>query len=1019
MRSKFTWMLTFFMALVLQFSYAQEKTITGMVTDQDGLPLPGANVTVKGTSTGTQTDFDGNYSISTAVGSKLVYSYVGQKTVEKTVGAASTINVVLEQDAQALDEVVVLGYATSSKAELTGSTVQVDAADIEQVPVASVDQVLQGKVAGLVMNNSSGTPGSTADIRIRGVSSITAGNNPLYVIDGVPVANTDNADNQNSGSSLSPLASISSNNIESITVLKDASATAAYGARGANGVIVITTKKGREGKTAISFNTSYGFSNDAVDGPDVLTGAEREMLFYESLYNSYGVSDGFSRDGAKQHYEDNLGLYGSAYYDWNQAGRPEANWDEVVTNKDAAFREYNLSASGGNENHNFYASLGYFNQEATVIGSEFERISGQLNFQKSLNSKLKFSRNNSASHSYQDGLLETSSYFSSPRTVKFFAPPIEQPYDEDGEINLNTTLPNPLWIAQEDIDDSQLVRILSNNSLEWETPIENLRFTTRTNIDYQVYNYKRYRNRIDGDGASTNGYGWQSHSSRANYVFQNYLDYTWNVSDEHSIDFKALQEYQKNRYYYLEADGDSFSDDGLTNLNSSGNPTTANSYFTDWSIASYMGLLHYSGFNGRYVFDATYRREGNSRFADDNRWGNFWSVGGAWNIHREAFLADSNVISNLKLRASYGVTGNANIDLNLYQSLLNYDSDYAGTGASYPGTFGNQNLSWETSHTYDIGADFGFFNNRITANVGYYYRESKDLLLEVPLSLTTSFEEQTQNVGRMENKGLELEVNFDIIRSQNFNLSLGGNMATNENKVLETATDGTGEPINITTGTRRVEAGHPVYGWYMVSYAGVNPDTGVDEWYTDGEGSATTTTWSQANQVWQGESALPTLTAGLNLHIDAYGFFLDANGYYAGGHKVFEDWTRYTNGTDRFSLDLYNGVDALLDRWQEPGDIARFPKMEYTAKPWQNSNKFLYEGDFIRLRNLTFGYDFNQKITETIGIDGLRLFLRGTNLYTWVKDDRLKYDPETAADGFTSLTTPPVKSFIFGLNVKF
>ena len=1019
MRSKFTWMLTLFMAFALQLSYAQEKTITGTVTDQSGLPLPGANVLVKGTTNGTQTDFDGNYSIVASTGEILVFTFIGQKTEERTVGTASVINVQLLEDAQALEEVVVLGYATATKEEVTGSTVQLKSDVIQQVPVASVDQVLQGQVAGLVFNNTSGTPGSATDIRIRGISSITAGNNPLYVIDGVPVVNSD-VNSTTSGSSLSPLASINSANIESITVLKDASATAAYGARGSNGVIVITTKSGRSGKTSFNFSSSYGFANDALPGPDVLTAAEREELFYESLYNTFGAAYGFDRDGAQAFYEANPGSFGTDYVAWNNAGRPEANWKDVITNRNAPIQELNFSASGGAEDYNFFTSLGYYGQESTVIGSDFERVTGQLNFSKDFSERLKFTTTNSGSYSYQDGLLETSAYFSSPRAVKFFQPPIDQPYDADGEINLGTSLPNPLWIAQEDIDDSKFTRILTNNALEWDIPIEGLSFTSRANIDWQIYNYKRYRNRISGDGAGTNGYGWQAHSNRVNYVFQNSIDYRLNLAESHQIDFKLLQEYQENRYYYLEADGDNFGDDGLTNLNSAGNPTTANSYYNDWKVASYLALAHYSAFNGRYVMDATFRREGNSRFSEKNRWGDFWSVGGAWNIHREGFLDGSNVFTNLKLRASYGVTGNANIPLNQYQALLGYDSDYAGSGASYPSTFGNADLTWETANSFDVGLEMGFFRNRITANVGYYQRESKDLLLDVPLSLTTGFSSQTQNIGRMENKGFEIEANFQIINSELFNLSLGGNLATNENEVLELALDPNGVERTITTQTTRIESGHPVRGWYMPTWAGVDSATGDELWYVDGEGSATTNDYNQANAVWQGGSALPKVTAGMNLHVDFAGFFIDANGYYAGGHKIYEEWHRYTNGTDVFSTLYYQGVDAILDRWQEPGDEGtRFGKFEYTGRPWQRHSKFLYDGDFLRLKNLTFGYDFAPSFLEVVGIDGARVFLRGTNIATWVKSDYLKYDPETAADGYTSLTTPPVKSWIFGINIKF
>jgi len=1018
MKTKLHGILTLLLAFMVQFTFAQEKTISGTVSDETG-PLPGVNVLIKGTTTGTETDFDGKYSITANTGDVLVYSFIGMSTKEVTVGTSNSINVVLVAD-NILEEVVILGYATQRKTELTGSTVQINADEIGMTPVSTVDQVLQGKVAGLVFNSDSGTPGSTSDVRIRGVSSITAGNEPLYVIDGVPVVN--NAVNATtSGSSFNPLASINSNNIESITVLKDASATAAYGARGANGVIVITTKGGKSGKTSFNFSTSYGFSNDAVEGPTPLTGAERTMLFYEGLYNTFGSSYNLANVQEAKEWYNSSGYFGTEYSDWEAAGSPEGNWKDVITNRDAPIQEYNLSASGGDEDSNYYVSLGYFNQEATVIGSTFDRTTGTFNYGKSLTSKLKFNTRNSASYSLQDGILETSAYFSSPRAVVFFMSPIDQPYTSDGEINVlnpGTGLPNPLWIAQEDIDDQKFTRIITNNSLDWETPIKGLTASTRVNIDWQVGNYKRYRNRVRGDGASSDGYGWQNFSNRSTYVFQNSLKYSFTLNDSHNFDFTALQEFQKNRFYYLEADGESFADDGLTNLNSAGTPTTANSTYSDWSVASYLAMMHYS-FNSKYVFDATYRREGSSLFAADNRWGDFWSVGAAWNVFKEDFLADSNVINNLKFRGSYGVTGNSDIAINQYQAFLAYNADYAGEGAVYPSTFGNNDLSWETSYTLDVGLEYGLFQNRVRGSFAYYRRESKDLLLDVPLSLTTGFNSQTRNIGRMENKGFEVEANFEIVRTDDFNLSFGGNLATNANEVLELAVDGNGDEINITDSRSTVQVGHPVYAWYLPEWAGTDVQTGEITWYTDGAGSPVTTNFTEAEQVFVGGSAVPKLTAGANIHIDFKGFSLDANGYYQGGHSVYEDWHRYTNGTDLFATDFYNGVNALLDRWQKPGDVARFEAITYSTQPWRSSSKFLYDGDYFRLKNVTFAYDFNSSVTDVIKIDALRVFVRGTNVATWVKDDRLKYDPETDARGTLGLRTPAVKSFVVGINVKF
>ncbi|UAB84709.1 TonB-dependent receptor [Zunongwangia sp. SCSIO 43204] len=1012
-------LLTLFMVLVVQLVFAQEKTVTGTVVDEEGLPLPGVNVIQKGSNNGVQTNFDGEYSINVPSGSILVFSYVGFAPQERSIGSSDTINVTLAVDAAALDEVVVMGYVAKRREDMTGSTVQIDSDQINQIPQATVDQALQGRVAGLQISSSSGTPGSTQDIRIRGISSLTAGNEPLYVIDGVPVINS-NVGGNSSSSSLSALASLSNNDIESISVLKDASATAVYGARGANGVIVITTKSGKAGKTRISLNSYYGFSNNAIDGPQPLSGAQREMLLYESVLNTYGENYNLSTpEEAADFYFDQLGD-GYGYQDWIDAGRPEANWGELVTNDDAPIQEHVVSATGGTDDYNFYTSFGYFEQEATVIGSTFDRVSGSLNFSKDLSESLEFSTSNTASHTFQDGILEGSAYFSSPHSAKYFTPPLNQPYNDDGTFNLGTALPNPLYISENDIDESKFTRILSNNSLTWHTPIQNLSLKSRASIDYQVYDYKRYRNRVTGDGSSTDGYGERTSRKTATYVFQNSLNY-FNAFGNHNVDITVLQEYQEYRNNYLFAAGDSFVTDGLTNLASSGNPTSASASFSDWYIASYLATGSYN-FDSKYVLNATYRREGNSRFSDDNRWGNFWAFGAAWNLHRESFLSDSEFVNNLKIRGSYGKTGNANIGINNYQVLFNYNADYAGTGASYPAGYGNPDLTWETSYTLDVGLDFGLLQNRLTGTLGYYDRRSEDLLFDVPLSFTTGFSSQYRNVGSMKNTGFEAELNIDAVRSNDFNFSFGGNVATVDNEVLEVAQDANGVDIPVTNNVaagQRSTTGTMAYEWFMPTWAGVDPETGVDTYYTDETRSETTTDFGQADRVFQGASALPTLTAGVNIHVDFKGFFLDAQGYYAGGHKIYEAWHRYLNQPNLYVTGVYNGYTSLLDRWQQPGDQTRVARAVYGGQPWTYNSKFLFDGDYFRLRNVTFGYDLEPEILENIGMSGARIFLRGTNLYTWVKDDNLVYDPEVDASGMTSIVTPPVQSFILGVNLNF
>ncbi|MGB0837015.1 MAG: SusC/RagA family TonB-linked outer membrane protein [Flavobacteriaceae bacterium] len=1009
--------------LVGQLTTAQELVYSGDVSDETG-PLPGVNIVIKGTSTGTQTDFDGLFSIKAKEGDVIQISYVGMKSQEYTLGPITDISLIMEGDNQ-LEEVVIMGYGSKKKSELTGSSVQVDSDQIAQIPVASVDQVLQGKVAGLNISSSSGTPGSVSNIRIRGASSITADNEPLYVIDGVPVT-SGNVGGDSASSSLSVLSSLNPNDIASMTVLKDASATSAYGARGANGVIVITTKSGNTGKTKFSFNATSGFSNDALNGPEMLTAEERELLFYESLYNSYGDGQGFDYNQWRKFYESNTASFGTQYLDWNAAGRPEGNWDEAMTNENAVSQEYNFSASGGTEKSNFYASVGYYGQEATVIGADFDRISANLNFTTELTDRITLNTRNMVSDTQQDGIAEQSAYFDSPRTAKYFMSPLVQPYNPDGSINIDeietqTSLYNPLWTSQEDINHNSFTRFISNNSLDYDIPVEGLSFSTRFNIDYRVNAYDFYGNRHHGsysaDDGGLNGYAYQSVERTTNYTIQNRLNYKFDIQDVHVFDVTFLQEYQSNYSYFLAGSASDFPMDGLHQIDSAGKVEDASSNYNDWAIASYLGMVSYN-FDSRFVANATYRREGNSRFPSENRWGNFWSAGAAWNIHNEEFMSDVSFIDQLKLRSSYGVSGNAGIPLNQYQALIDFEGNYQDGSAFYPSDFGNGDLTWETSKSFDAGLDFRMLD-RLSGGLSIYQRVSDDLLQEVPLSGTSGYDYQMQNIGTMANKGVEFELNYDLIRSEDFNMSIGGNVAHNKNEVLALATDVNGNEIEITTGTRKVASGHAAWEWYMIKYAGVDTQTGQALYYVNGVDGETTTNIGEAQRAYQGASALPTITAGMNLHMEYKGFFLNAVGSYSGGNMIYEGWASYIHTTDAYGLQYYNTSNDALDRWQQPGDVTNVPAVSAGVDPYTASTRYLHEGDYFRLKDLTVGYDFDSVFANKLHLDGLRIFAKGTNLYTWVKDDDLLYDPEVAATGFVELNTPPAKTYSLGLNVTF
>ena len=1022
--------VTVLLALMVLASFtwlqAQSRQVTGTVTSAaDGMPLPGVQIVLKGATGGGITDINGKYSLNVPEAvNALIFKFVGYADLEVAIEGRTVINVALETSSIGLEEVIVMGYSTKGKNAITGSTVQIESDKIKDVPVVSVDQALQGKVAGLNISTSSGTPGSVQDIRIRGVGSYSAGNDPLIVIDGVPMVNGDMSGGGDSRGTLSALAALNNNDIASITVLKDASATSAYGARGSNGVIVITTNKGSKGKTKFNLTSYMGFQNKATQGPDVLTGAQREELLLESIYNTYGATYGFTEATAYDWASTNGAWWIDRLDPWIADGRQDNRWEEAMANKNAPTTNVTLSASGGDEISSFYASMSFNNTENIVVGSNFERYTGSLNYNRDLSKTVKFSSSNTVSNTIQNGLfLEQSAYFANPMMGKYFMSPFYAPYDADGNVNTNTgSLYSWLYLKDHDIAKNDLIRGISNNFLEWEI-IKGLKFKSLVSFDLMMTDYKTYGNRPYGDSAPENDSTYSTTETNSNFVTQNSLSYDYKIND-HSLNFLALIEYQENKNDYLWAYGENFATDGLTNVASAGANLDGSSSFTDWKNASYLGMVNYN-FQGKYIADLTFRREGASRFAPGYRWGNFWSVGAAWNLTQEEFLASVDILDKLRLRASYGLSGNSGIALNSYQSLLQYDADYANAGAAYPSGYGNTFLTWEKNNTIDAGLDFAILDNRIDGSVSYFNKRTYDLLQAVPLSRTSGHASITQNIGEVVNKGIELMVNFDLIRSKDLNLSLSLNFATLDNEVTEMAKDGEGEYISIITGTRGIEVGHPINEWRMRTYAGVNPDNGNPIWYLDPEGddpTATTEDYYAAAEVYQGASAIPTYSGGGAFHVDFKGVYFDMNVYFAGGHKIYEDWAFYTHHAGYYPTYLYQGDARLMDRWQEPGDVTDVPRQQFNSvgnNASRTSTRFLYDGDYLRVKDLVLGYNLPKSLVSKIKFDGASIYVRGTNLFTWVKDDRLKYDPEVRADGFTRMTNPPIKSVSIGLNLNF
>lgn len=995
--------------LVSTSFYSQSITITGTVVDENEQALPGASVIIKAENRGTSTDFDGNFSLEVQVGDQVTVSYIGFVDQTFTVGNQDYYSITLETSDGDLEEVVVMGYSSLTRSELTGSAVQVKSDEIGNFPVTSADQILQGKVPGLYLWGTSGTPGSVSNVLIRGRTSVNASNGPLYVVDGIPI-NAGNLSRSTARSSLSPLTGINPNDIESITVLKDATATAQYGARGSGGVIVITTKKPESGEIRIRVDANYGWQNDAIPGPTVLTAEEREELYFDGLFNTYGASQNFTREGAQTFYENNPRSFGTTYTRWREAGSPVYNWAEEITVKNAPINRFTLSANGGGQKSSFRASASYGQTDGTVIGTSLEQFAANLDVVFKPSDTFQFSTINRFSFSEQDGILESSAYFASPRTIKYFMPPTSAPYNEDGTPNinnLNTNIFNPIYLQQNDIELTQSLNIVSTQRLLWKTPIKNLNFETVISTDYTQVWFRLYGNRVHGGSVARSGFAAISGFNTVNFTIQNIATYNL-IQGVHNLKISGIQEYIVNKINTVYSEGENFSADGLFYLNSAGEPSAATGTFSDGHTASYKVLANYT-FDNRFVLNANYTREGSSLFPKDSRWGDFYSLGTSWNLDQEDFVRNITFIDILKPYANFGTTGNAGIARNTYQASLSFSSAYNGSAGIAPARFGNSNLQWEVLTTWEAGLRFALLSNGISGDFTYYQNRTGDMLLNVPLSRTTGFSSQNRNVGRMKSQGFELTLSSEIINKSDYGLSISGSVATNNNEIVELAKDGNGDPIEVIGNTRIVE-GQPLREFFHRGYAGVDPQTGEAEYWSNEEQTEKTKNYSEATRIPTGKTSDPTINAAFNIRLRFKGFFLNAQATYAGGHLEAEPWTLYTRESTRYATDSFNGINSLLNRWQVPGDITDTPAIRHAFQPWQVTDRFVFDGDFIRLRDATLGYNFSYRLLEETGINAAQIYIRGVNLLTWTKDKGLVYDPE-----YLNLATPPTKNIVLGI----
>lgn len=977
-----------------------QNLISGTVSDVTG-PIPGVTIIIKGTTKGTQTNFDGKYQIAANKGDVLVFSFVGMKTANATVGNNNTINITLQEDANALDEVVVIGYGTSSKEALTGAVEVLKSDVFEMSATTSLENSLQGNVVGLQMNSSDGQPGANTEVRIRGIGSITASSSPLYVIDGIPVVtgSISSTDFGNGGQSSNVMSTINPNDIASVSVLKDASATAIYGSRGANGVILITTKSGRSGKAKINFSSQMGFSDPAYNNlHKPLNEEDYHTLFIEGYVNG----------GRTVAYAQNL-------YNGYYPNSADTNWLDAIE-RTSVTQQFNVDASGGGNGITYFASASYFDQEGIFVGTGFDRFSSRLNLTADITDKLTITNNITVGRTSASGATSGTS-FDNPIYGAYLVPAAVPIFNDEGlyyngHVGFMIGGANPVGKLLEDDRWMKQTRIIDNLSASYKIR-EDLTFKTAWSFDIININEFEYDNARYGDGRRVGGRANEATTENINWIGTQTLNYNKAV-DNHSFDLIVGYEAQKAEQRTLEASAEGYPNPTLRTLANAANPTLATSSATQYSFVSMFSRLSYN-YDSRYYANVSYRRDGSSRFGVDNRWGNFWSVGASWRVTQEEFMADVNWLDNLKIRASYGVTGNAGIGDFDALPLYGFGYDYAANPGSAPSNVGNSLLTWEGQENLDIGIEFSLFN-RISSTVTYFSKKNTDLLLDRPLSPTSGFNGNLQNVGDMQNTGFEIEANAEIVKTDNFNWDLGFNISFIKNEVTKLD-----KPLLPNYGFRR-EEGRDFYEYYMYHWAGVDAQTGQGLWYVDQSKTTTTTDFNSAERFYTGKSATPSFYGGVNTSVKFKGITLSAQVAFVWDKYIYDYPAFVLSGDGRYtprSTYQWN----FDNRWTTPGQESINPQFVWgnnTLSNSKNSTRALYDATYARLRDITLSYDIPSSVLDKLNISTLQIYVKGNNLLTWTRDhDNLHLDPETPTDGIVDGLTPKIKTLSVGFNVGF
>ncbi|MDT0608181.1 SusC/RagA family TonB-linked outer membrane protein [Croceitalea rosinachiae] len=1005
MKNRTKWLCMLFLMGVFSV-FAQQKNVTGTVTDFDGVPLPGVNVIVESTTNGTQTDFDGNYAITVSYGQILVFTYLGLRTERRTVGDQNVINIQLQEDAEALDEVVVVGFGTQIKRKVTDNIAKIEADQIGGIATPSFQAALIGKAPGVQITQTNGKLDGGLNITIRGLSSVTASQQPLFVIDGIEMNNNDIS---STTAPTNPLLALNPNDIASIDILKDASAAAIFGAKGTNGVILITTKRGNQGKSVVSLDvsTSYGEPSNTRDW---LNGEDYIELLEEAEANTNFLADrGLTVDGLLQ------GFAGDQDF-----RNVDTDWQDFAF-QDSYVQNVNLSVSGGNEKTRSFISGAYTDNEGIIRGNTLERYTVRANIDHKVNDWLKLGLNSSYASTVIDRISSDASFLTPMQAIAQI--PTAPAFLSNGDINSNTLYANFLLQDRFSFRTSKQRRLLGKVFAEIKL-MEKLRFQTELGYDYLNQTVDRNTGRL-APFQSTNGQTFASDNGAEIISTNNYMTYDTTFGEFSNFAFVLGSNFTRFKNRTTSVTGDGFPTDDFKSVASAAQISAGDGTFTNWAQLSYFARATYD-YKGKYLFKASIRRDGSSRFGAENQFGYFPAASAGWIISEEDFLSESSILSYLKLRGSWGINGNT--------PIANFGSLGLFGGASYNGesalefTQGaNPDLKWEETEQINFGLDFGFLNNRISGEVDYYKKKTKDLLFNtrVPFEALLPSHRVLQNIGNLENEGFEFSLNTINIQTQNLTWKTNLNFAINKNKITNLPN---GE--DLITVRNILREGEPINSFFLLEYAGVDPANG-DALYVlntenpDGSMNKNTTNDPTAAERIVAGNPNPDVIAGLssNFNYKSLDFSFTFQGQWGG--------QRYNNAGRFQEAGLGNGLDNqdqyVFDRrWQNPGDITDVPQARlFENNGHSESTRYMQDADFIRLRNITIGYSLPQQVLDRIGMSRVRIYTSGLNLLTFT--DYRGYDPESSDDsaisntnsGTTFYSAPQARVYTLGLNLAF